>query len=116
MNRVAALVKNKFIQIPISNKDLLKPGVVVKKIQIALGNPKVHKNGKEKDLFNMDVHTRCWKKYEVRPINNAQQPEITKAEYCVYDQPNTTYLYTENWVDFLVEELNKAGVFESLYQ
>ena len=116
VNRVAALVKNKFIQVAVTNKDLLKPGIVVEKVQSALGNPKIHKNGKEKDKFNMDTHTRCWKKYEVRPINNAQQPEITKAEHCVYDQPNETYLYTEDWVDFLVEELSKDGIYESLYE
>ncbi len=116
VNRVAALVKNKFIQVAVTNKDLLKPGIVVEKVQSALGNPKIHKNGKEKDKFNMDTHTRCWKRYEVRPVNNAQQPEITKAEYCVYDQPNETYLYTEDWVDFLVEELSKDGIYESLYE
>lgn len=115
VNRVAALVKNKFIQVPISNKDLLKPGVVVKKVQSALGNPKVMKNGKERDKFNMDTHTRCWKKYEVRPEKNVDNPEITKPEYCVYDIPNDMYLYTEDWSDFLIEEMSSQETFESLY-
>ena len=116
VNRVAALVKNKFVQVPISNKDLLKPGVAVEKIQLALGNNKIIKNGKEKDKFNMDAHTRCWKKYEVRPINYTPNPELTKSQYCIYDQPNETYLYTEEWVDFIVEELGKPEGFTSLYK
>lgn len=115
VNRVAALVKNKFVRVPVTNKDLLKPSAVVEKVQLALGNPKITKGGKEKDKFNMDTHTRCWKKYQVRPKNNSKNPEITKAEHCLYDQPNETYLYTEDWADFLVEELNKDGVYESLY-
>jgi hypothetical protein len=78
VNRVAALVKNKFVQVPVTNKDLLKPGIVVEKVQTALGNPKITKNGKEKDRFNMDTHTRCWKKYQVRPENGNQNPELTK--------------------------------------
>ncbi len=115
VNRVAALVKNKFIQVPVTNKDLLKPGVVVNKVQTSLGNPSIMKSGKEKDKFQMDTHTRCWKKYEVRPLNNSENPEVTIPEYCVYDQPNQTYLYTEDWVDYLIEEMSKDEVFNSLY-
>ena len=116
VNRVAALVKNKFVQVPVTNKDLLKPGIVVEKVQTALGNPKITKNGKEKDRFNMDTHTRCWKKYQVRPENGNQNPELTKPEYCVYDQPNDTYLYTEDWADYLIEEMAKEEEYNSLYK
>jgi len=116
VNRVAALVKNKFVQVPVTNKDILKPGIVVEKVQTALGNPKITKNGKEKDRFNMDTHTRCWKKYQVRPENGNQNPELTKPEYCVYDQPNDTYLYTEDWADYLIEEMAKEEEYNSLYK
>ncbi len=54
----------------------------------------------------MDTHTRCWKKYNVRPDRNAEHPEYTNSEYCIYDQPNKTYLYTEDWVDFLIDEMD----------
>lgn len=116
VNRVAALVKNKFVHIPVSNKDLLKPSIIVKKVQTALGNPQIIRNGKEKDKFNMDTHTRCWKKYEVRPENGHHNPEITKSEYCIYDQPNDTYLYTMDWADFLIEEMAKEEEYNSLYE
>lgn len=116
VNRVAALVKNKFIQVPISNKDLLKPSLIVKKVQTALGNPKITKNGREKDKFNMDTHTRCWKKYEVRPENGNANPELTIPEFCIYDQPNEQYLYTESWADHLIEEMAKQEEYNSLYE
>lgn len=115
VNRVAALVKNKFVHIPVSNKDLLKPGVVVKKVQTALGNQKISRNGKEKDKFNMDTHTRCWKKYSVRPEKGTDNPEMTNPDYCVYDVLNNTYLYTEEWADYLIEEMAKEEEYNSLY-
>ncbi len=116
VNRVAALVKNKFVQVPVTNKDLLKPRLVVEKVQSSLGNPKITKNGRDKDKFNMDTHTRCWRKYQVRPSKGSQNPELTKSEYCVYDQPNNTYLYTEDWADFLIEEMAKEEEYNRLYE
>jgi hypothetical protein len=116
VNRVAALVKNKFVHVPVSNKDLLKPNVVVEKVQKALGSPKVNRNGRERDRFNMETHTRCWKKFSVRPVNGTANPELTESKYCIYDQPNQTYLYTEDWADYLIDELSKEEVFQSLYE
>lgn len=116
VNRVAALVKNKFVQVAVTNKDLLKPGIVVEKVQTALGDLKITRNGKEKDKFTMDTHTRCWKKYEVRPNSQAANPVLTKSEYYVYDQPNSTYLYTENWSDYLIEEMAKETEYNSLFE
>ncbi len=115
VNRVAALVKNKFITVNISNKDLLKPGTVVSKAQIGLGNVKLIKGKKLRDKFNMDTHTRCWRKYEIRPENNSQNPERTVQEYCVFDQPNNSYLYTDSWVEFLIEKMSIEAEFNSLY-
>jgi hypothetical protein len=116
VNRVAALVKNKFIQVAVSNMDKIKPSEVVKRVQAGLGNPKVLRNGKEKDKFNSDTHTRCWKKYEVRPINGSSEPELTVSEYCVYDSLNINYGYTEDWVDFLIEEMGDIDKYNSLYE
>lgn len=116
VNRVAALVKNKFVQVAVTNKDLLKHGIVVEKVQTALGDLKITRNGKEKDKFTMDTHTRCWKKYEVRPNSQAANPVLTKSEYYVYDQPNSTYLYTENWSDYLIEEMAKETEYNSLFE
>ncbi len=64
----------------------------------------------------MDTHTRCWKKYNVRPDRNAEHPEYTNSEYCIYDQPNKTYLYTEDWVDFLIDEMDNDENYDILYE
>jgi hypothetical protein len=115
VKRVAALVKNKFVQVPVSNKDKIKPSEVVSRVQILLGNPKITRNGKEKDKFNMDTHTRCWKRFEVRPLNGAEYPSRTESKYCIYDEANENYLYTDAWVDYLSEEMVKDEVYNSLY-
>lgn len=116
VNRVATLVKNKFVTVPVANKDRIKPGEVVKRVQTLLGNPKMNKNGKEREKFNSDTHTRCWKRFQVRPLNGNGNPELTNSKYCVYDALNNNYGYTEEWVDFLVDEMSKDGVYDSLFE
>jgi len=115
VNRVATLVKNKFVTVPVANKDRMKPAEVVKKVQTLLGNPKIIKNKKEKEKFNLDTHTRCWKYYQIRPDSNSVNPEITNSQYCIYDSLNKNYGYTDEWVDFLVEVLANENVFNNLY-
>src|SRR5207244_4538967 len=36
-------------------------------LQQGLGNLKVIRNGKSVDKFNLDTHSRCWRKYKVQP-------------------------------------------------
>lgn len=115
VKRVTALIKEKIVEKPVSNKDLLLPGQVVKEVQQLLGNPKKNSNGKEKDKFNPDTHTRCWKKYEVRPKKNSENPANTKEEYCIYDDLTGHYGYTKKWVDFLAEKMKDDDEYNGLY-
>jgi hypothetical protein len=115
VDRAVTLIKNKHVQVPISNLNLIKPQKVVNRVQKGLGNPKVQRNGKEKNKFTLHSHTQCWQYYAVRPLNGANKPEITKSEYCIYDQPNNAYLYTEAWVDFLIEEMQDEEKYNALY-
>ena len=113
--RIAALVKPKVMQVSVTNKDKLKPGLVVKRVQERLGNPMVTRGNKQLPKFNQDTHTRCWKKYKVRPENDSKSPELTNSLYCVYDYANDSYLYTEAWVDFLVEKMQIESEYNSLF-
>lgn len=115
VNRVAALVKNKSIKIPVSNLDKIKPKTVVERVQAGLGNPKVQKNGRQRDKFNMDAHTRCWKHFDVRPVRGANNPEQTKSEYCIYDSANENYLYSDDWVDFLIDNMKNNDFYKEIY-
>lgn len=114
VKRVAALVK--ISEKPVANHGLLLPGDVVKMVQKNIGNPKIAKNGKEKDKFNQDAHTRCWKKYVVRPQPQAGNPANTDSQYCIYNALNKNYGYTQAWVDFLSKEMKEEDKFNALYE
>lgn len=112
-NRIAALVKVK--ERPVSGKDLLIPGKVVEIVQHELGNPKIHTHGKTKNKFNPDTHTRCWKKYAVRPNNGDANPSNTVTKYCIYDEPSGQYRYTKSWAEFLIEQMQIDDEYNGLY-
>lgn len=114
ISKFAVLVKEK--EKPVSGKDLLLPAKVVKDVQKALGNPKVERYGGRKDKFNLDTHTRCWKKYNVRPANGSSNPSATDIRYCIYDEPSGQYRYTKAWVTFLIDKMIDENEYNSLYK
>ncbi|KUK55976.1 MAG: Uncharacterized protein XD79_0362 [Atribacteria bacterium 34_128] len=92
--KVVAFIKEK--QVPVVNPGKLKPGDVSQRIEQTLGitfHPSSH-------------HARCWKYYKVRPSSNSESPEKTKIKYCQYDLAHGDYVYTEEWVEFLISELS----------
>lgn len=113
--RFAALIKEKVIEKAVSNHNLILPGKVVEKVQKALGNPKITKNGVKKNKFNSDTHTRCWKKYKVRPNSKDSNPHNTTDKYCIYDRLTGHYGYTQQWVDFLIEKMKDDNEYNRLY-
>lgn len=113
LNRVATILKIQ--EKPVNHSGLILPSDVVKKVQKALGAPKIEKNGKYVDKFNQDTHTRCWKKYKVRPLNGVGNPANTKSDYCIYNALSKNYGYTQKWVDFLVEEMSDDKKYNSLF-
>lgn len=115
IKRIATLVKFKYKEVPVLNVDLLRASAVVKLVQKELGNPKVVKNERERDRFTMDTHTRCWKKYKIRPGNKSENPERTITKYCLFDKVHKDYLYTKEWVTFLAEKMKDENEYNSLY-
>lgn len=113
LGKFVAMVK--FKEVGISNVDKIKSGEVIKKVQEALGNPKIIRQKKSIDKFNFDTHIRCWKKYKVRPDGKSKAPSQTTAKYCIYDKPHNDYLYTNEWVDFLIDKMKDENEYQSLY-
>ena len=91
-----AVVAIKEKQVPVANVNFLKPSMVIEKL-------------KEKGFDKtMNWHVDMWRKYKVRPANNAKDKSNCKTEYCVYDKPHQDYLYTDAWVQYLIDnELRK---------
>jgi hypothetical protein len=62
--------------------------------------------------FNMATHIRAWKHYKARPDSSSSKPEATQGQYCVYDQAHRDYLYTQAWIERLVQDLGNPVQYE----
>lgn len=113
VEKFAALVK--FKNVGALNAGLLKPGEVVKAVQAGLGNIKIERNGKQIDKFNTDTHTRCWKHYKARPKSGVKKPDQTNPAYCSYDKAHKDYLYTQAWVNYLIDKMANEDEYAALY-
>jgi len=114
VSHLVAMVK--FKEVPVVNLNIIKAGEVVKKVQAALGDPKIQRGKRLVDRFNLSVHAVCWRKYKARPASGSPNPEQTDYRYCTYDKMHNDYGFTEAWVDFLVEKLRDPKEFDSLYK
>ena len=101
LQRVTALIRAK--KIPVASKGLLKPKAVVTRVQEVLPFK-----------FNINTHTRCWKHYEVRPPRGSENPENTKADFCIYDEFAEDYGYTEAWVNYLSRKLAEHVEYQAV--
>ncbi|MGV6987611.1 hypothetical protein ACWA5Z_01185 [Testudinibacter sp. P80/BLE/0925] len=54
--------------------------------------------------FNMNDHTNCWKKYNARPRGIIKN---FRSEYSAYVDGYDSYLYSQKWIDFLLDKLSK---------
>jgi hypothetical protein len=93
---VAYIVEER--RVPVVNPGKLKPGDVARRVREALAikfHPSTH-------------HVLCWKHYHIRPDNNSDQPDSTDRRYCQYDAAHNDYVYTEAWVEFLIDALADA--------
>jgi hypothetical protein len=101
LRQVTALIKERHV--PIANLDLLKPKEVVARVASRLSFP-----------FTMDLHTRAWRHWGVRPAAGNDKPEKTRAQYCVYDNAHKDYLYTQAWVELLCKGLADVATYAQL--
>ncbi|MFW6030498.1 MAG: DUF3644 domain-containing protein [Halanaerobiales bacterium] len=105
IEKISAIIKQKHI--PVKNPGTLKPSEVCNRI---------------KEELNIEVfspswhHVRCWKYFEVRPNNDNSNPADCKTNYCQYDEVHEDYVYTEAWVERLVEELSDENTYEEVMQ
>ena len=97
-NKVAALIKDKIVKQNVSNANMLRP-IDVRTAVKARTNQEI----------NQSNHTDLWKAFGVRPAVNSDAKFDTIAKYCIYDEPHNDYLYTAEWVGFIVGLIQKHG-------
>lgn len=94
--RVAAITKDKLVVQNVSNVNLLRPKGVIEAVE--------EKTGVALSTYE---HSRIWKVFSVRPANNANNKYKTREKYCVYDEAHGDYLYSQEWVDFIISLIDK---------
>lgn len=97
-NKVTAIIKDKIVKHNVSNANMLRP--------IDVRNAVREKTGVEISQSN---HTDLWKAFSVRPHAKSEAKFDTLTKYCIYDEPHNDYLYTSEWVDFIVKLVLEFG-------
>lgn len=100
---LVAFVKEKQVQVPVINPGKLKAGDVARQVSQKLGK-----------RFNLGIHLKCWKKYNVRPVKSSPTPDFCDTRYAQYDAVHKDYVYTGDWVDFLVGELSQPEKYKEI--
>jgi len=93
------LIKEK--QVQVANQGKFKPSQVIKRVREETGV-----------VFNTAHHTNAWKFYKVRP--SMLVPNDCQTEFCQYDEPHRDFIYTERWVQFLIEKVRDGQEFEKI--
>lgn len=92
--RISAIIKDKIVVQRVSNANLLKPGAVTRAIENIAGVK-----------ISLSDHTLLWKAFRVRPVASSEAKFDTVSKFCIYDEPHNDYLYTDEWVTFIVNLL-----------
>ena len=97
-DRLTTIIKDKLVIQRVSNASLLKPTGVIRAI-------------KEKTGITIRVsdHTSLWKAFGLRPQDSSIAKFETLEKYCIYDEPHNDYLYTPEWVAFVVKLITDHG-------
>lgn len=90
-SKVTAIIKDKIIKQSVSNANMLKPKDVLNLVNEQTGVK-----------ISQSNHIDLWKAFEVRPSSTSEAKFDTQTKYCIYDEPHNDYLYTSDWVDFIV--------------
>ncbi|MQC25336.1 MAG: DUF3644 domain-containing protein [Chloroflexi bacterium] len=100
--RVVTVIRDR--QVPVRNLGQLRASDVATSVETMLGAR----------FRATPHHVRAWRHFRVRPDANADRPELTDERYCVYDEAHRDYLYTNAWVQKLVNELADPRRFEEV--
>lgn len=99
VSNAITLIKEK--QVPVLNLNNYKPLKVCEEVSKKIGK-----------VIGINFHTKLWKYYKVR--NSGYQATGCNTKYCIYDVANNCYLYTDEWIRFLVDKLSDPVEFKKI--
>lgn len=50
----------------------------------------------------------------MRPTENVSKPEVTIEQCCAYDKAHRVDVYTQAWIDLLIEKMNDESEYDYL--
>jgi hypothetical protein len=100
--RVVTLIKDR--QIPVANLDKMRAGEVAKQVAGAI---------KPRKFTASTHHARCALFYNARPPKGSPNPASCNTRYCFYDAAHGDYVYTKEWVDFLIKEMSDPAKYDA---
>jgi len=102
--QITAIIKEKKVIKEAANVKKYKPSQVIKIIRR-------HFKFNESVKFNASYHhvVLC-KYYKVRPFSTSTDPFETNSKYCLYDEAHNDYVYTKEWIRFLIDELSQNPI------
>jgi Protein of unknown function (DUF3644) len=101
-DRAVALIKPR--QVNVVNANGLKPTAVVQKVAAQLAGKR----------FTSHTHVKFWHYFKARPSTTSADPSLCNPQFCSYDVVHQDYIYTQAWVDFLVEKLNDPVTYQAV--
>jgi hypothetical protein len=96
VQKLTAIIKDKVVKVEGANVGRYRPSIVVEKVQVSGITD-----------FSILGHTLLWQIFKIRPLRDADDPFDTNTKYCYYDQAHSDYLYTDNWVNFIVKTFSE---------
>lgn len=106
--KITALIKPAVTQV--ANAGCLKASDVCRKVE-----PFVQQVcGQDNRFVASYHHANACQFYKIRPKPGDKHPEKTDTRYCHYDAAHKDYVFTEQWVAFLKNELKKPGQYEKI--
>jgi hypothetical protein len=99
LQKKIVMIKEK--QTPVANQGRLRPSMVCKIVEKSIGRK-----------FSIYHHTNAWKCYDVR--KQGYQPDGCDTTYCQFDEPHKDYVYTDKWVEFLIDRLSNEEEYAKI--
>lgn len=102
MRQVQTIVRDR--QVPVSDLGALLPGEVARRVAAEIGRP----------FTASSHHARAWRYFGVRPPSGVPDPARTKSDFCRWNPAFRQYVYTENWVKFLIRKLSDEKTYREV--
>jgi hypothetical protein len=88
-------------QVQVHNANLIKPTAVAREVAKRLGKK-----------FTINDHILAWRRFNVRPSGFSTTG--CDLKFCVPDAAHQDFLYTQEWVEFLVQKLSDATEYQAV--